>query len=99
MIIGTSAESPRGMAGTAILSGRHVGVERGAKRHTARRTRPIRNMTGDAAVTHDASMVDAKCRSETLGVMARSTIRRGKRVGGHRGRLRGCVNTGVVVVA
>jgi len=99
MTKGASAKGPRGMANTAILQGRHVFVERGGKRHAARRTRPICNMTGDATVTYDASMIDAKCRSETLGVMARSTIGCGYRVGGNRRRLGGRVNTGAIVVA
>lgn len=99
MIIGAGAESPRGMTGTAILSGRHVGIERGAKRHATCRTRPISNMTGDATITHDATVIDAKCWSETFGIVARSTICTGGWVGGHRGRLGGRVNTGAIVVA
>ena len=73
MIKGARAKRPRGMADTAILVGRHVGIERGFKRHAARCTRPISNMTGKTAITHDTSMIK-DCVSKTLGVMARPTI-------------------------
>ena len=99
MIIGASAKSSRSMASTAILGGRHVRVERGGKRHAARRTRAISNMTGDATITHDASMINAKCWSETFGVMARSTIGTGVWVDRHCGSFSGRVNTIVIIVA
>ena len=70
MTIGASAKGSRGMASTAILSGRHVGIERGAKRHTARRTRPISNMTGETTIACNTSMIDVKCRAEGLSIMA-----------------------------
>lgn len=73
MIEAASAESPRGMADTAILVGRHVGIERCFKRHAARCTRPISNMTGKTAITHNTSMVK-DCVSKTLGVMTRPAI-------------------------
>ena len=98
MIIGASAKGSRGMASTAILDGRHVCVERGGKRHTARRTRAISNMTGDATITYDASVIDAKCWNKTFGIMARSTIGTGFWVGGHCGAFSGRVNTIAIVV-
>ena len=72
MIKGASAKSARGMASTAILGGRHVGIKRGAKWHAACRTCPIRNMTGKAAITHDTSMI--KDLSKILSVMAQTTV-------------------------
>jgi hypothetical protein len=73
MIKGARAKRPRGMAGTAILVGRHMGIERGAKRHAARCARSISNMTGKTAITHDTSMIK-DCVSKTLGVMTPPAI-------------------------
>ena len=70
----TASESTGGMTSTTILGGRHVLVEWGGKRHTARRTRAIGNMTGDATITHDASMIDERA-NESIGVMAITTVR------------------------
>jgi len=97
MIIGAGAKGTRGMTNLAILGGRHVFVERGGKRLTARSN----TMTGIAPSCQDnwVGVVDAKCGSETLGGMARPTIGIGYWVGGHRGRLGGRVYTGAIVVA
>ena len=85
MTEGAGTEGTRCMANAAILGGRHVGIERGANWHAACCTRAISNMAGEATVTHDAGMIDAKCRSETLGVMARTAIGAGGWMAGHRG--------------
>ena len=98
MIKGASAKCSRSMAGTAIFTGRHVSIERRAQGHAARGTRAISNMTGNATISLDAGMIDAKCWEETLGIMARSTIGCSEGVAGHRGRFGGCVDTGIVVV-
>jgi len=96
MVVGACAEATRGMANTAILQGRHVGIERGAKRHTARSTGSICNVTGEATITHDASMIEDSV-SETHSVMTHATILsvRGTMIRRQSGR----VNTGAVVVA
>ena len=83
MIIAAGTESTRGMTGAAIFRGRHMGIERRTEGHAARRPGAIRNMAGDTAITHDAGMIDAERRDKTLGVMARSTISGGSRMGGH----------------
>ena len=97
MIKGASAKGARGVTNTAILSGRHVLVERGGKRHTARRPRAISNMTG-GAIVHEVGMIDERS-CETIRVMARSAIVRGSRVGGYRRCFSGRVNTIVIIVA
>ena len=76
MIKGASAKSPRGMTNLAVLGGRHVLVERGGRKHTGRRTRPVSNMTGIALSRQNSrvGVVDAKCRDKTFGVMATATI-------------------------
>ena len=96
MIIGARAEGTRGMANTAILQGRHVGIKRGTKRHTARRTGSICNVTGKATITHDASMIE-DCLSETQSVMTYAAILSVR--GTMSWRQPGRVNTGAVVVA
>jgi len=97
MIEGASTKSSRGMADTAILVGRHVGIEKGFKRHAARSTRPISNMTGKTAITYDTSMIK-DCVSKTLGVMTRPAIF-GSVLMSYR-RCRRCgVNTGAGIVA
>ena len=77
------SESAWCMTDAAILGSRHVLVERGGKRHTARGARAIRNMAGNATICCDASMIDLKCGKESLGVMARSTIGGGWRMAGY----------------
>lgn len=84
-----ATKSTGGMANTTILARRHV-----VTRFTARRN----TMTG-GAIVHDAGMIGAECWSETVGVVATSTIGARYRVGGHRGRLSACVNTIVIIVA
>ncbi len=74
MIKGASTKSSRSMASTAILSGRHVSVEKGAKRFTTRFTRKTSVATGCCAIVHDVSMIKVKCWNETLCVMAHSAI-------------------------
>jgi hypothetical protein len=81
MIIGTGAESTRCMANTAVLAGWHVGIERRAGRHAARRTGAIRHMAGDATIIHNARMIDTECRAEAQGIVAETAIRTGWRVG------------------
>jgi hypothetical protein len=88
MIKGASGKGARGVANTAIFSCRHM-----VGRFTAR----INTMTG-RAIVYDVGMVDV-CTSETIRVMARSTIVRGSRVGRYRRRFSGCVNTIVIIVA
>ena len=88
MIKGASGKGARGVTNTAIFSGRHV-----VERFTA----GINTMTG-GAIVHDIGMVD-KCTSETIRVMARSTIVRGSRMSGYRRSLSGRINTIVIIVA
>ena len=88
MAEGASGKGARGVTNTTIFSGRHV-----VGRFTVR----INTMTG-RAIVHDVGMID-KCTSETIRVMARSTIVRGSRVGGVRRCFSGRVNTGAIVVA
>ena len=87
MIIGASGKGARGVTNTTILGRRHV-----IARFTARR-----NTVTGCAIVHDVGMID-ECTSETIGVMAHATIGGGDRVGGHRGRLGGRINTIVIVV-
>ena len=54
-------------------------------------------MTG-SAIVHDTGMIgEGACKS--LGVMAITTIASNIRVAGYCGRLTGCVNTIVIIVA
>ncbi len=85
MAEGASGKGARGVTNTTIFSGRHV-----VGRFTVR----INTMTG-RAIVHDVGMID-KCTSETIRVMARSTIVRGSRVSRC---FSGCVNTIVIIVA
>lgn len=83
MIIGARAEGARGMAIAAILvvySARVIGTGR----HMIGRLATGRNAMAGLAIVYQARVIDAKCRSETFGVMARSTIGAGDRVGRHR---------------
>ena len=83
MIIGARAEGTRGMAIAAILivySARVIGNSR----HMIGRLATGRNAMAGLAIVHDVRMIDAKCWSETFGVMARSTIGVGDRVCRHR---------------
>ena len=111
MVIGASAEGTETVAFAAILvAGRtrivrigwHVRIERRRKWFACgsnlRWDWIVIAMAG-LAVVDDTVMIESECRGEALGVMARSTIGGGCRVGRHRGRLRRCVNTGAVVVA
>jgi len=88
MIIAASAKGPRAVTSTTILSSLQV-----VERFTAR----CNTMTG-RAIVQDVRMVD-ECTSETLSVVARSTIGRGSRVGGHRRCFSWRVNTITIIVA
>ena len=88
MIIGAGGKGARAVTNTTILAGRHV-----VERFTAR----INTVAGRAIVS-DSRMID-ECTSETFSVMARATIGRGRRVGGHRRCFSGRVNTIAIVVA
>lgn len=99
VVIGAGAESTRCMANTAILAGRHVGIESGFGRHAARRAGAVRHMAGDATIIHNAGMVDTESRAEAEGVVTETTIRAGCRVGGHCRAFPACVNTVVIIVA
>lgn len=84
MIIGARAEGARGMTIAAILvvySARVIGTGW----HMIGRLATGRYAMAGLAIVHDARVIDAKCRSETFGVMARSTIGAGDRVSRHRG--------------
>ena len=87
MVIGTSGKGARSVTNTTILIGRHV-----VERFTA----GINTMTG-RAIVHDIGMID-ECTSETISVMARSTIGTGCRVGRHRRGFSGRVNTIAIIV-
>ena len=111
MVIGASAKGTERMAVAAILvAGRtrivricwHVRIERrGTWFACGSNIRWYRVVIAMArlAIVHNTVMIEAEGRREALGVMARSTIGRGSRMSGHRGRLRGRVNTGAIVVA
>ena len=99
MVIGSGTECTRCMANTAILAGRHVGIVRGARGHTACRARSIRHMTGDTAIIHDARMVDAEGRTEAQGVVAETAIGTGWWMSGHCIAFSECVNTVGIIVA
>ena len=88
VIIAAGGKGARGVTNTTIFRGWHV-----VERFTART-----NTMAGCAIVHDVRMID-ECTRETLGVMARSTIGRGSRVGGHRRCFSGCVNTIAIVVA
>ena len=88
MVIGASGKGARGVTNTTIFSGWHV-----VGRFTARSI----SVTG-CAIIRDVAMVD-ECTFETIGVMARSTIVRGRRVGGYRRGFSWRINTIVSIVA
>lgn len=88
MIVAARDKGARGVTNTAVLDGGHVIDRFTARRHT---------MTG-GAIVHDAGVID-ECTSETIGVMAGSTVLDSCRVRGHSGRLTGRIDTVVIVVA
>ena len=88
MIIRAGAKGARGVTNTTVFSGWHV-----VDRFTAR----INTVAG-SAIVHDVSMID-ECTREAIRVVARFTIVRGIRVGGHSRCFSGCVNTIAIVVA
>ncbi len=88
MIKTASGKGPHAVANTTIFSGLQV-----VERFTA----GINTMTG-RAIVHDVAMID-ECTSETINVMARSTIGTGCRVGRHRRCFSGRVNTIAIIVA
>jgi len=111
MVIGARAKSPQGMAvATILVTGRtrivrigwHVRIDRCGKWFACGSNlwwyRVVIAMAR-LAVGHNTVMIEAEGRSETLGVMTRSTIGCGYRVGGHRRRLGGRVYTRTIVVA
>ena len=69
MIKGASGKGTRGVTNTAIFSGRHVFVESSGERFTAR----INTIMTGRAIVHDVGMID-ECTSETIRVMARTTV-------------------------
>jgi len=83
MIIDARAEGAGGMAIAAILVV-HCARIIGISRHMIGRLATGRNAMTGLAIVHDVRMIDAKCWSETFGVMARSTIGVGDRVCRHR---------------
>ena len=97
MIKGASAKCARGMAvATILVTGRtgivrigwHVRIERCSKwfaRGRNLRCYWIVIAMARLAVVCDTVMIVTESRIEILGVMARSTIRCGYRMGGHRG--------------
>ncbi len=87
MIKAAGDKGARAVANTTIFSGLQV-VERFAA--------GINTMTG-RAIVHDVAMID-ECTSETISVMARSTIGTGCRVGRHRRGFSGRVNTIAIIV-
>jgi hypothetical protein len=88
MIKAAGGEGAHAVANTTIFAGRHV---------VGRFTAGINAMTG-RAIVHDVAMID-ECTSETIRVMARSTIGTGCRVGRYRECFSGRVNTIVIIVA
>jgi hypothetical protein len=87
MIKAAGDKGARAVANTTIFSGLQV-VERFAA--------GINTMTG-RAIVHDVAMIDERT-SETISVMARSTIGTGCRVGRHRRGFSGRVNTIAIIV-
>ena len=87
MIIAASGKGARAVTNTTVLIGRHV---------VGRFTAGINTMAG-RTIVHDVGMID-ECTSETISVMARSTIGCGCRVGGYRRCFSGRVNTIAIIV-
>ena len=83
MIIGAGTKCARGVANTTIQKCRHMGIGRGARRHTTRRARSIGNMTGEPAITDDAGMVEPA--DEGIGAVAGAAIGGGRWMGIRRG--------------
>ena len=83
MIIGAGTKCARGVANTTIQKCRHMGIGRGARRHTTRRARSIGNMTGEPAITDYAGMVEPA--DEGIGAVAGAAIGGGRWMGIRRG--------------
>ena len=88
MIIAAGGEGAHAMANTTILNGRHV---------VGRFTAGIKTMAG-CTIVCDRRMID-ECTSETISVMARSTIGTGCRMPAHCSCFSGRVNTVAIIVA
>ncbi len=88
MIIAAGGESAHAVANTTIFAGRHV---------VGRFVAGINAMAG-RTIVHDVAMID-ECTSETINVMARSTIGTGCRVDRHRRCFSWRINTIVIIVA
>jgi len=88
MIKTAGDKGTRAVANTTIFSGPQM---------VGRFAAGINTMTG-RAIVHEVAMID-ECTSETINVMARSTIGTGCRVGRHRRCFSGRVNTIAIIVA
>ena len=88
MIVDAGGKRTRAVADTTVLEGRHMVNRLAARSHA---------MAG-GAIVDDAGVVD-ECVGEAVGVVAHAAVFDGNRMRGHRGRLAGCINAVVVVVA
>lgn len=99
MIIGSGRKSTRRMTIPAILGREwHVRIQSGAGGQTARIDTVV---AGIATKGQDrrVGVIDTECRRKTVRIMATGAVGAGYRMGGHRGRLRGCVDAVGFVVA
>ncbi len=68
VIIGSGCKGAGRVTNAAVIDGWHMsGV------HAYCRTRPVGNMTGEAAIAHDTGMIESRT-GEIVGVMADTTI-------------------------
>ena len=88
MIVDAGGKRTRAVADTTVLERRHVVNRLAARSHTV----------AGGAIVDDAGVVD-ECVGEAVGVVAHAAVFDGNRMRGHRGRLAGCINAVVVVVA